>query len=204
MSDKYSKQQDKELDEGPEVEWKETPPYAPLDPKNPKDALYHGSCHCKNVKFALFAKPMGAQFCHCDDCQKLHGSPAHWSAVFEKEDVLFTTPPENLAFYRTSDQGTTRELPCKITCARCHSPICDEGKNKMLMYPSLIDFNDRTEREPFLPERHVFYKMRAIDVHDGNPKFEGLQNETPLMDEDEHHGEEGVTGERQKKRPRQE
>ena len=45
-----------------------------------------------------------------------------------------------------------------------------------------------------IDSRHVFYKMRALDVHDGQEKYEGIQFDSPLMDESETHGTYGITG----------
>lgn len=37
---------------------------------------------------------------------------------------------------------TEYKLPCKISCAMCHGPIADEGRNMMLVLPGLIDFDN--------------------------------------------------------------
>ena len=69
----------------------------------------------------------------CDECQKMHGSAMHWSVALEKEKVHFKCDSDKLHFYRTSDKKTVHELPCKVSCNRCHSHLCDEGRNMMLM-----------------------------------------------------------------------
>jgi len=176
-------------------DWKSQPPYALEDPKKPKKALFKGCCHCHDVTFEIYVdKPKGSHFCHCDTCQKLHGSAMHWSVVIPKNEVLFTCSPEKISFYRTEDQRTVRELPAKLSCARCHSPIADEGRNMMLMYPSTWDFEKTEDRAPFMPERHIFYAQRAIDVEDGKDKWEGMADDSKKMDEEHHHGQKGTAG----------
>ena len=66
----------------------------------------------------------------------------HWSAVFEKTQVLFKCSTDKMSFYRTEDQTVKHELPAKMTCVRCKSPVCDEGRNKILMfvYPAFFSF----------------------------------------------------------------
>merc|ERR1711920_1205754 len=112
-----------------------------------------------------------------------------------KTDVHFTCDTDKLMFYRTEDNSNEYKLPVKISCKRCHSMICDEVKKMMLMYPSLVDFAKPEDREPFTPRRHVFYKMRALDINDGQEKYEGMQFKSPLMDEKElHKGTPGIAG----------
>jgi len=48
------------------------------------------------------------------------------------------------------------------------------------MYPSLIDFKNQRQRQPFLPERHIFYKMRSFDVQDDAAKYDGTAAE-PIL-----------------------
>jgi len=176
-------------------DWKQQPPYAPEDPKKPKTAVFKGCCHCHDVTFEIYTKePKGSHFCHCDTCQKLHGSAAHWSSVMPKTDVLFTCSTDKLSFYRTEDQKTEHILPCKLSCARCHSPIADEGRNMMLMYPSTFDWQNKEDREPFLPDRHIFYKQRCLEVEDGKDKWEGMADDSKKMDEEHHHGQKGTAG----------
>jgi len=55
----------------------------------------------------------------------------------------------------------------------------------ILLFPTLIeDINTDKGREAFKPECHMFYPQRVVDIKDGLPKFKGLQNESPLVDED--------------------
>jgi len=191
-SDK-SKRQKTEHENEEKDDYTKRPPYV-RSKDDDRTAKYNGSCHCGDVKFQIYKDPEDTQMCHCDVCQKLHGAPAHWSSTFHKGDVFFENGGKSLSFYRTTDKSTEYSLPVKITCSHCHSAICDEGNNMMLMYPSLIDFEKHEDREPFTPKRHVFYKFRAMDVHDGQEKYEGIQFDSPLMDEVKGSGTKGITG----------
>lgn len=124
----------------------------------------------------------------------LRSPPPPGSVVIPKDDMLFTTSPDKLRFYRTEDQRTVHELPCKLSCGRCHSPIADEGRNMMLMYPSTWNFAKFEDRQAWLPDKHIFYAQRALDVEDGMPKWEKMQDESELMDEEHHHGQKGIAG----------
>ncbi|KAI5888679.1 uncharacterized protein SCHCODRAFT_02637381 [Schizophyllum commune H4-8] len=119
------------------------PPYGPPPDKDNRKIYYTASCHCKRVKYAILTdEPMEAKFCHCTDCHKLFGSPAQWTAMLEKTDVHFLSGVDNLAFYHLADSSHERKLPCKIACRTCRSPVMDEGRKILVIYPSLIDFDE--------------------------------------------------------------
>lgn len=64
----------------------------------------------------------------------------------------------------------------------------------MLMYPSTWDFDKPEDRHEFLPTKHIFYKMRAIDVHDEMDKWEGMADDSNKLDEEHEHGKKGIAG----------
>ena len=41
------------------------------------------------------------------------------------------------------------KLPCKVSCAYCRTPIMDEGRNMILLFPTLIDFETPEDRKNF-------------------------------------------------------
>lgn len=117
------------------------------------------------------------------------GAPFQWAAIFHKEDINFTHGHHDLAWYDSGEKTTRHKLPCKVSCAYCHSWIMDEGRNMILLFPSLIKFGGgkdfvekddegreerrekaRVEREKFTPSCHMFYGQRCVDVNDGLPK----------------------------------
>jgi hypothetical protein len=49
-------------------------------------------------------------------------------------------------------------------------------------------------RADSMHRRPVFYAMRALDIHDDHPKFEGIQNDNALMDGEAEYGAKGVCG----------
>lgn len=68
------------------------------------------------------------------------GAPFQWCAVFHKSDLQFTKGTEGLSFYSSQDKSRDYQLPTKVACAHCRSPILDEGKNVCLIFPELIDY----------------------------------------------------------------
>ena len=60
--------------------------------------------------------------------------------MFHKSDLQFNKGTEGLSFYSSQDKSRDYQLPTKVACAHCRSPILDEGKNVCLIFPELIDY----------------------------------------------------------------
>ena len=82
------------------------PNYASIDDKDfvPK---YHARCHCGTVNYQVCADPVDAKICHCVVCQKLHGAPMQWAAIFHKREVRITTGIEQLKFFNSGAHGVS-------------------------------------------------------------------------------------------------
>lgn len=164
--------------DGEHNEWKFRAPYKVHENEDGFKALYEASCHCGKVKYQLSReKPLDAKYCHCTTCQVLHGSspllhaphkmrnswrrsnrltinsgaPFQWAAIFHKEDINFTHGHHELGWYDSGDKTTRHKLPCKVSCAYCRTPIMDEGRNMILLFPTLIKWKSERERKKFAP-----------------------------------------------------
>ncbi|KAI1340943.1 Mss4-like protein [Xylariaceae sp. FL0016] len=180
-----------------EDDWKNRPPYRTTRQNSEFEKKYTAHCHCGRVKYWLSReKPLAAKFCHCVDCQALHGAPFQWAAIFHKEDLHFENGAENLAFYHSSSKQTHYELPIKVSCSWCHAPIMDEGRNMVLMFPAIIKFGDAEHKKFFDPQCHIFYSQRVVDLPDGKPKWTGLDGSSKQMKECEKDRMESVVGKR--------
>jgi len=152
------------------------PDYAsPGDPQF--QVKYRASCFCKAVEYEVGADPVDAKICHCLACQKLHGAPMQWAAIFHKKDVRITTGVDCLRFYSSERNILERVLPCKVSCSLCGTPIADEGRRMWLAFPSLFDFGGLAAvPEAFRPTCHLFYGSRVMDMDDSVPKWSGHKN----------------------------
>lgn len=148
----------------------------------PFAAKYRASCHCNTVRYEVCANPVDSKICHCRVCQKLHGAPKQWAAIFHKHHVRILEGMDQLRFYNSALSGHARILPCKVSCALCDTPIADEGRNMWLAFPSLFDFGITPEvPESFKPTCHIFYSTRMIDLNDNLPKWSGHKNKSVLL-----------------------
>ena len=154
-------------------DWKLQAPYKVHENDPNFRVRYEGSCHCGRVKFQLSReKPLASKFCHCSTCQKLHGksyivtrsfrpdvliiehctgAPFQWAAIFHKDDINFTHGHHDLGWYDSAEKTTKHKLPCKVGCAYCRSPIMDEGRNMILLFPTLINFKGNKDIDNFAP-----------------------------------------------------
>ncbi|ETS83561.1 hypothetical protein PFICI_05437 [Pestalotiopsis fici W106-1] len=158
--------------------WDRRPPYAySTEGEAAFEKKLEGKCQCGRVRYWLKSdKPLSSKFCHCRGCQVLHGAPFQWAAIFNKDDMVFENGTQNLVFYHSGECTLGHDLPCKVSCAHCRSPIMDEGRRMVLLFPTLLKFNDKAARDLFYPQCHIFYSARVVDIPDGKPKWDGLDS----------------------------
>lgn len=163
--------------EGELNQWKHRAPYKVHGNDPNFKVRYNGSCHCGKVTYQLSReKPLDSKYCHCTTCQKIHGmclpitksalldfpsnmstgAPFQWAAIFHKEDINFTNGVHDLGWYESSEKTCVHKLPCKVSCAYCRTPIMDEGRNMILLFPTLIDFESPEDRKNF-DIRYVYF-----------------------------------------------
>lgn len=141
---------------------------------------YSASCYCGAVCYQVSADPVDAKICHCRACQKLHGAPMQWAAIFQKHNVRLVRGKEHLRFYNSEIDTWQRLLPCKVSCGKCGTLIADEGRRMWLAFPTLFDFEGSVP-ESFQPSCHIFYGARVMDMNDGVPKWSGHKNKSKLL-----------------------
>lgn len=153
-------------------DWKNKQPYDINKKEKKFISIYKATCYCGTIEYSVSSEPLDSKICHCHTCQKLHGAPMQWAAIFPKNEVLFTKGIDNLLFYNSENMFDGYKLPCKLVCNKCRTPIADEGKNMFLSFPSLFEFENNIIPEKFKPTCHIFYKNRSIDIDDELPKFD--------------------------------
>ncbi|KAK8079111.1 hypothetical protein PG994_002918, partial [Apiospora phragmitis] len=161
-------------------EWRDRPPYRTTAENDHAVKHHEAQCNCGRIKYWLSReKPLASKYCHCTDCQSLH----------ERS--------KGLAFYHAQKKHTYHDLPCKVSCAYCHAPIMDEGRNMVLMFPAIIKFKTRRPRRhssqrkyayfvPFMYMKliwmiyrmHIFYSRRCLDITDGKTKWAELDDQS--------------------------
>ncbi|SPO37981.1 uncharacterized protein PSFLO_03458 [Pseudozyma flocculosa] len=147
------------------------------------EVKYTAKCWCGKLEFEYHGDPIDAKHCHCTQCQRLHGAPFQWAALFHKTSVRLaeSCDPIYLDFFSTQEGHSDHSVPCKISCRNCRSPMADEGRNMVMAYPSSFRFKDGHVPSTFAPTAHIFYGERVMDVDDDVPKWSGHKESSELM-----------------------
>ncbi|CAO1624827.1 unnamed protein product [Parajaminaea phylloscopi] len=144
---------------------------------------FTAGCWCGKVKLEYSGLPFDAKHCHCDQCKRLHGAPFQWACLFFKNQVRLhhSTDPIFVDFFSTQTKTGEHNVPTKVSCRQCRSPLFDEGRRVVLAYPSSFDFKDGKVPKEFAPTCHIFYGEAIIEVDDGVPKWSGHKNDSELL-----------------------
>lgn len=79
--------------------------------------------------------------------------------------MAFENGTAGLTFYKSSTQTLGHDLPCKVSCSYCRAPIMDEGRNMVLLFPTLVNFRGAEERSLWKPQ----YVPRVTAKHEPEP-----------------------------------
>ncbi|PSR77043.1 hypothetical protein BD289DRAFT_350063, partial [Coniella lustricola] len=109
-----------------------------------------------------------------------------WATIFHKEDLRFLNGAEGLAFYSATLKKPVHSLPCKVYCATCHTPIFDEGRAMIMLFPELLrGIKSPRGREAFKIHDHICWPARLVDegVFDGDgvKKWRGVDGRSELV-----------------------
>jgi len=65
--------------------------------------MYKGSCLCKKITFEIMAEPLRVSHCHCQMCQKQHGSAFATYATFPRNKITYLYGEQSLSVYNSSN-----------------------------------------------------------------------------------------------------
>ena len=108
-------------------------------------------------------------------------------SIFHKHNVRFHPNSLNYLYFYSSEldrgwessQADERQLPVKVSCSHCRTPIADEGRNMWLAFSTLFGFTTETGiPEAFQHSCHLFYRQRCIDLDDDKTKWEAHKNKS--------------------------
>jgi hypothetical protein len=115
-------------------------------------------CCCGEIEIDISAEPVAQFFCHCDDCQVVHG------AAYAPESVY---PAEAVTVVRGEPRQWTLKRNPRFFCGRCGTRLFIEvaalklrGLNGYLL-----------PKESFNPAFHMQCQYAVHPVSDGLPHF---------------------------------
>jgi len=126
-------------------DWLALPPFSVGKSREGWTTKWRESCWCGKTAFVYDSDPLQVKFCHCEDCQRLHGAPFQHAAIFKKDNVRLDGDPKWLGFLSAHGEvhplsGTPTPLPRKTSCRACGSPMFDEGRNMVMAFPPAFEF----------------------------------------------------------------
>jgi hypothetical protein len=120
----------------------------------------HIHCSCGAVEIQLSGPPMAQYYCHCDDCQTVHGSA--YASTLYKTPAVTVLRGETVAF-------TLKTSP-RTKCKQCGTYLYAEvpgygvrGVNAHLLPAGT-----------FHPEFHLQCRYAASPIADDLPHFKGI------------------------------
>ena len=126
------------------------------------------SCFCGAVRLRcdVATPPISVSICHCSSCRRLTGAPFLANLMLPADALTLQgrddTPPP-LTSLKTSKHVTRHR------CSECHSPIyATLGKERIVVPTSLFA---PPLPAAWLPQHHLYYDRRVMDVNDELPKF---------------------------------
>ena len=121
-------------------------------------------CWCGAVRLELRGEPAVQFYCHCDDCQTVHGAAYVGVALYPADAVQVTQGERTRATYKT--------LP-RERCARCGTQMLGHVQGQPLIGVK----GNLLPAGKFKPAFHIRCKYALLPVVDALPHYDDLPRE---------------------------
>lgn len=93
--------------------WQQEVPYKLVENDTAFKVKYTASCMCGEVQYAADSDPVSAKYCHCTDCQHLHGAAMSQSTylLFSVECTLLVSDHLIVQVLHFSGQHCSKRMP---------------------------------------------------------------------------------------------
>jgi hypothetical protein len=118
-------------------------------------------CHCGNVRVELTGAPVAQFFCHCDDCQTMHGAAYIPVAMYPADKVKVTSGSP-----KTWKLKSLPRTSCPVCGTRLFAEIPSLGLRPVVA--SLLP------KGSFSPAFHIQCQHAVRPVRDDLPHFKGF------------------------------
>ena len=133
---------------------------------------YQGGCHCGSVKYACSAPPELTFYCHCNDCQRIAGSP--FSVELMVPSDAFEVRGELGTYTVKGDSGKPVH---RFFCPHCGSGIyleCEADPGYVFLKVGTLD-----DASWVKPDMHIFTaaKQPWVGLEDSLPEYDKVPEE---------------------------
>lgn len=115
----------------------------------------HGQCHCGRIRYEADINPDVVTVCHCEDCQRLTGSPYRVTVTTRRSDIRIEGEPK--AYRRQADSGRIRLM---YFCPECGSHLFASDEDEHAR-PWGIRWGSINERMQLVPTRQIWCRSAA-------------------------------------------
>lgn len=117
-----------------------------------------GGCHCGAVRYAITARPLAVNACHCSDCKRLAGGPFGLYLHVAKDGLEIRSGQFDL-FRRTGGSGNQISI---LRCRACGSRMWhlpDVAPDLVILCVGTLD-----DASWAIPTSHIFIEEAAPDA----------------------------------------
>ncbi|QUS39779.1 aldehyde-activating protein [Tardiphaga alba] len=118
------------------------------------------SCPCNAVQIRLSADPISHFWCHCADCQTVHGAAYVAEAIYPADGVELVSG-DTTTF-------TLKRTP-RVNCAKCSTRVLIE-----LPEIGMRSVSGYLLKEAFAPTLHIHCSSAVAPVKDGLPHYANM------------------------------
>jgi hypothetical protein len=116
-------------------------------------------CRCGSVRLALAGEPRAQLYCHCDDCQAVHGAAYVPAALYPADAVRVTAGAPKMWQLRTTPRAS---------CPECGTRLFAESHGMRIVNAYLLPAERRK------PAMHIHCRFAVMPVRDELPHFKSV------------------------------
>ncbi len=121
----------------------------------------HVSCPCGEVTLALEGDPITQFYCHCDDCQAVHGAGYIGAALYPADSVTVVAGETDSWVYKTNERTRCHHCGTILFAHPANAPVRGVKSNLL-------------PEGHFSPQAHIFCRDAVMPVVDTLPHYAGL------------------------------
>lgn len=129
---------------------------------------YKVQCDCGEVQLYITGLPKAKAYCHCSDCRAISKEPVHGVVAWGGDDVEVVKGTKLLGEYKLPDREMVRYF-----CTQCGTTVFSTSivKWRLVSHALLSQPHHGVLPSELMPEFHLFYAERVMDVKDALPKY---------------------------------
>ncbi|MEM8857864.1 MAG: GFA family protein [Chloroflexota bacterium] len=126
---------------------------------------HEGGCMCGRTRFTIFAEPISAGYCHCDDCRTATGAAVSAFVGFETAHLVWQGEPLK--------QFQSSATVIRTFCPECGTSVTYEDEKLIGNIYFCVGAFDDPDSLPMKGHSFIESKLTWLHIDDHLPKKEG-------------------------------